>query len=329
MRKHPLTSKVRLSIPYFMYSTHPTRSIKQLLSHNIKIHSYTPMSIITNDETVIVDVIYSSIAFSPLDIYYIQVSSLKKILPDSDKYAVAINDIPVKVTIPSISDFSKVVPLRIRPTLANNFASQTEQQLSTSFAYYATVVTNPLTSLTTPFRYPNHSFTPFRIEKPAKKYDDAFIAKCASAITSTNGSTNTSTSTDASTSTNVSTSSTALLLTPEQTLEYYKQSLSSSERLSGIDHIAFLPPNATALPPPSTSAYIVQFDVLHNLISKTEGPINAIIHIQPRRLPDQVLYFPTDNYTLIDEEIESIKDFIEYETINFYNYIYTIDVENA
>lgn len=317
MHKHPIISKVRLSIPYFMYSTHPTRSIKQLLSHNIKIHSYTPMSIITNDETVIVDVTYSSIAFSPLDIYYIQVSSLKKILPDSDKYAVAINDIPVKVTIPSISDFPKVVPLRIRPTLANNFASQTEQQLSTSFAYYATVVTNPLTSLTTPFRYPNHSFSPFKIEKPAKKYDDAFIAKCANA------------STNSSTSTSTSTATASLLLTPEQTLEYYKQSLSSSERLSGIDHIAFLPPNATALPPPSTSAYIVQFDILHNLFSKTEGPINAIIHIQPRRLPDQVLYFPTDNYTLIDEEIESIKDFIEYETINFYNYIYTIDVENA
>lgn len=301
--KDTIVSKVRLSIPYALYSTHPTRSIKQLLSHSIKIHSYTPMSIITNDETVIVDVTYSHIAFSPLDIYYVQSSSLKKLLPDSDKYAVSINDIPVKVTIPSISDYTNIIPLRIRPTLANNFTSQTEQQLTTAFAYYATVVTNPLTALTTPVRYPNHSFSPFKIDKPVKKFDDSFIENCKE-------------------------STTGLLLTPEQILEYYKQSLSTFERLSDIDHISFLPPNATTLPSPSTSAYIVPFHILYDLINKSEGPINAVIHIQPRRLPDHVLYYPTDSYTLIDEEIESIKDFIEYETINFYNYIYTMDVEN-
>ena len=81
MHKH-----ARLNLPYSSFVAHPINTIKQLLSPNATVISYAVNSVVSSDETVPVDVEYTSIPTTTLAIYYVPISKLKKLIPDSAKY---------------------------------------------------------------------------------------------------------------------------------------------------------------------------------------------------------------------------------------------------
>lgn len=285
----------RLSIPYFLFTQNPTRTIKQLLGQNITIHSFTTNSIITNDETLIVDVNYSSIPFSLLKIYYIETSSLKKLMPNSEKYIVTINGCNIKISSPKLKDFPRLLPIRIKPTLTNNYSSS--GQLDTQFSYYGTTVTSPMNSLCTPLKYINHQFEPFRTEPIEPLYPPDFKSNLDNQIKS-----------------NLD----ALI---NENINHYKQAISTFYILASVDHVVSTTNFSECKL--GTTGYVIPFEQ----IPLTQD-INGIILIQPKRIPNYVLFFPTKNFTICSEELMSIKDFLTQDAINFYNFIYVRDVVN-
>ena len=146
----------RIQLPYSLFMLNPTRTIKQLLGQNITIISFTYSDVITNDENIIVDVKYTSIPISILKIYYIETSSLKHIMPNNEKYVATINGCNVKISLPNLDKDMKILPIRIKPTLSNNYSSS--GQLNAQFAYYGIPVSinNCMNYLCTPLKYINH-----------------------------------------------------------------------------------------------------------------------------------------------------------------------------
>lgn len=286
----------RLEIPYLLYSINPSRSIKQLLGQNITIHSYTPNDLITNDENLIVDVQYSSIPLSLLKIYYVETSSLKKLMPNSEKYIVTINNCNVKISSPKLKEFPKLLPIRVKPTLSNNYSSS--GQLDSQFSYYGTTVISPMNSLCTPLKYINHAFEPFHAEPVTPMYPSTFPQAINEKIKA------------------------KLQDLISETVNYYKQAISIFHILSSVDHVVATSSFDTCKL--GTTAYVLPFDKI-----PSDKNINGIILIQPKRIPDYVLFFPTNNFTISVEELRSIADFIIQDTINYYNYVYVRDVINA
>lgn len=293
-KSYPIQSE-RLEIPYFLFSLNPSRSIKQLLGQNITIVSYESNDIITDDERVIVDVKYTSIPFSLLKIYYVNVSEMKKLIPNSEKYVVTINGCNVKISSPKLKEFNKVLPIRVKATLSNNYSSA--GQLDSQFSYYGTTVTTPMNFLCTPLKYINHKFEPFETEciKPiyTKEFKDSFDKKLNEKFNE--------------------------LL--EETIKYYKQSLSTFNILSAVDHVLNVQNFSECKI--GTTGYVIPFDII-----PTNGNLNGIILIQAKRIPNFVLFYPTRNFTLCEEELISIKEFLEQDAVNYYNFQYVREVLN-
>ena len=293
---HVPTKTTRLSIPYFLYSQSSHRAIKQLLGQDITIISETPNNIISEDDHIFVDVTYSSIPLSTLRIYYIPTSSLKKLIPNGEKYVITINNCNVKISSPRLKDFPSVIPIRLKSTLSNNFTDAGQSELQ--FAYYGLTVTNPLSTFITPVKYPNHASSPFTLETISPIYPSSFTSQIQSYLSQNKDS----------------------LL--EETLKYYRQSLSNFNLLSFIDHIESTS-NFSDIKM-GTTAYIIPFDIV-----PLDRSHKAIILIQARRLPSYILYFPTNNFTITEEEINSIHHLIQQDIINFNNFHYLKTVLNA
>ena len=164
----------RIQLPYSLFMLNPTRTIKQLLGQNITIISFTYSDVITNDENIIVDVKYTSIPISILKIYYIETSSLKHIMPNNEKYVATINGCNVKISLPNLDKDMKILPIRIKPTLSNNYSSS--GQLNAQFAYYGIPVSinNCMNYLCTPLKYINHKYEPFQSEPVKPIYNESF-----------------------------------------------------------------------------------------------------------------------------------------------------------
>lgn len=291
---YPVQSE-RLEIPYFIFSQNPSRSIKQLLGQNITIISYEANDMITDDERIIVDVKYTSIPFSLLKIYYVEVSEMKQLIPNSDKYVININGCNVKISYPRLDEYKKVLPIRIKPMLSNNYSPS--GQLDSQFAYYGTTVNTPMNSLCTPLKYINHKFEPFETEtiKPifTKEFKETFDKKLNENFKH--------------------------ML--EETISYYKQAINTFNILSSVDHIIHVKDFSECKT--GTTGYVISFDIVP--INKD---INGIILIQPKRIPNYVLFYPTKNFTICEEELKSIKDFLKQDTINYYNFHYVREVLN-
>lgn len=291
---NPIQSE-RLEIPYFMFALNPSRSIKQLLGQNISILSYETNDIITDDERIIVDVKYTSIPFSLLKIYYIKVSEMKQLMPNSEKYVININRCNVKITYSDSEKYKNILPIRIKPTLSNNYSIS--GQLESQFAYYGTTVTTPMNSLCTPLKYINHKFEPFETEvvKPifTKEFKETFDKKLNEKFNS--------------------------ML--EETISYYKQAAGIFNILSTMDHILNVKDFSECKA--GTTGYVILFDII-----PIDKNINGIILIQPKRIPNYVLFYPTKNFIICEEELKSIKNFLEQDAINYYNFQYVREVLN-
>ena len=124
------------------------QSIKQLLGQHINIISHKRHSIITPDNEVIVDVNYNVIPFDQYNIYFIDKSDIKQLLPNTDKYVFSINECNVKLSSSTLNNFKKYVPVHIFTTLSNNYS--TSGQLENQFCYFALIVNEPMHNLITP-----------------------------------------------------------------------------------------------------------------------------------------------------------------------------------
>ena len=291
-------STIRLSISSSFFNTSPVRAIKQLIGPNATLISYTVSSVLTSSDELIVDATYRSLPITPFSIHYIPLSSIKHLIPNSEKYVATINSLTVKLNNPKLSDFHDYLPVRIKRTIINT-SDTYESYYSTAddstftinentvapIAYFATTVVNPLNSLITPI----HTFsTSFTIPSPTPLYPSSFTPpKCQYTI--------------------------------EDTVNNYRQTVSTIPMLSNISsisHSSSFPSSSATTSPIPTTAYIISSSVLPTT------PIHGIIVVQPKRIPDLILYYPTNSFMLSAEELASIKSFINADIINYNNYHY-------
>lgn len=286
--------KARLALPYSMYITNPAETVRQILGQHITIESMTHSDLILPDDTIVVDVIYKAINISLFQIYFVQVSNLKPIIPDSDKYIVIINDCFVKVCVPNISSYPKVVPIKILATMPSKVGSNSG--LETQCAYFGTIVTQPLNTICTPIRYINHSFEPFEVPPVKPIYPSTYISSI--------GAYNPSDS------------------ELNQMCRNYKASLILHNILNSVINVT--PAKSYAECKEGTTGYVLPFSEI-----PITQDINGIILIQSKRIPNYVMFYPTASFTICVEELESLKSFIEQETINYYNFKYATEVLNS
>lgn len=290
-----IPSTIRLSISASFFNASPVRAIKQLIGPNATLLSYTVSSVLTSSDEVIVDATYYSLPITPFSIYYIPISSIRHLIPNSEKYIATVNSHSVKLNNPKLSEFHDYLPVRIKRTMVNttdiyeSYYSTTDDSTftlndnaSVPIAYFATTVVNPLNYLITPI----HPYsTSFNILTPSPLYPSSFVPPKSQ-------------------------------YTIDDTINNYKQTVSTIpllSNISSIEHSTTFPVDSSPIP---TTAYVVSASILPS------SSIHGVILIQPKRIPDLILYYPTNTFTLSAEELASIKTFIDADIINYNNYYY-------
>ena len=327
-----LNRSLRLSINYHYFNAHPVKAIKQLIGQNAVLVSYKTNSIVSWDGNIIVDIVYRSIPIDQFSIYYIKQSDIKHLMPNSEKYITVINGCNVKLNNPKLSQFKEYLPVRIKASMINetdeyeNYYTQTinndsnnktvnmelKNNSTAPINYFATTVTNPMNSLITPLNIltlttssnngnnGNNDLvsesTSFTVSMPEKLYPDSFKP-------------------------------TKELYTLDDTIKYYKQTvLSSLPVLSSIQEIQVLDKSvksvsdlfSSSVPPSASSvAFILSLDQLRGV-----RMLYGFLLVQPRRIPDLILYYPTNTYVISEQEILSVIRFIEMDIINYNNFMY-------
>lgn len=299
---------LRLSINSSLFNSSPVRAIKQLIGPNAHLISYSTSSILTPSSELLVDVTFTSLPLSPFFIHYIPLSSIKQLIPNSEKYTATINSITIKLNNPKLTSFHDYLPVRIKPTIINSSTSydsyystidditytlsSSPSSPSSSFSYFATTVTNPLNSLLTPLSLLSSSITStssfsFTFPLPNQLYPSTFTPPPSPYSLS-------------------------------DTISNYQQTLQTIPSLSlitTITHSTTFPTNLN--PTMSSTAYIIPYTSL-----PTSSPLKGIILIQPKRIPSLILYYPTNIYTLSPSELSSIQSFVKADEINYSNYHY-------
>ena len=278
----------RRKIPYNLFLANPKKVIKQLLGQGVVIKSCVANDIITDDECFIVDIEYYAIAFSPFKFYFVNTSDLKQLIPGSAIYATQINGCNIKIVISSMDKYKKLVPITINVNMPNNVSSN--GPLDQSFSYFGKVQKQPMNFLCTPLKYPNHQFTPFKMEpiKPIFPADYKYTS-----------------------------------ITEEETKEAYKSEISATKfaLLSSIDNIVIAKSFDECKM--GTTGYVIDIKAFPKDVN-----VNGVILIQPKRIPTMVLFFPTSAFTICAEEMDSIREFIAMDEINAKNFDYCMNVLN-
>lgn len=158
-------------------------------------------------------------------------------------------------------------------------------QLPELFSYFGTIVRRPMHGLCTPLKHPGHQFTPFRIPMIPKLYPEGYKLKKP--------------------------------LTMEQTKEAYQAEMSTVQQLKKVDNIVIAKGFGDCKL--GTTAYVIPFGELPK-----DRYLNGIILIQPKRIPNVVLFYPTITFVIYPEELESIQRFLEIDEINALNYEYAM-----
>ena len=295
----------RLAINAAIFNSAPIRTIKQLIGPNAQLLNYKINSVVTPFDEIIIDVTYKDLPLSAFTIYYVPINEIKHLMPNSEKYIVTINSISVKLNNPKLNEFKDFLPVRVKNTIINdtdayehyystldgsNFELNTSASHSQPLAYFATTVSNPLNSLITPLSLIGANETAsfaFTINEPPTLYANDTSFKPPQST-----------------------------YTMDDTIQYYKQTTATIPALSLIENIVSsntFPSTDTM----TTTAYIIDASLL-----PTNKPLHGIILIQPKRIPTQILFYPTNAYTISPDELKSIKAFINAEVINFNNYHY-------
>ena len=311
-----ITKSLRLSINYKYFNSHPVRAIKQLIGQNATLISYKQNSIVKWDGNVIVDIVYKSIPIDQFSIYYVPIKDIKHLIPNSEKYVVVVNGCNVKLNNPKVNQFHDYLPIRIKKTIINdtdkyeNYYTETtdgNMELKTDSHeltnYFGTTVSNPMNSLITPLNILTNSSNlsinqseedkehekeindnyGFNVVIPPSLYPSDFKPKDMYSL--------------------------------DDTIKYYRQIAQTIPALSiiqDIKQVDKLPTSQTM----STTGYLIDVDLLPS------NGINGIVLIQPKRICELILYYPTNNYMISSEEIKSIKDFVKMDRINYNNFMF-------
>jgi len=275
----------RLKIPYTLFNISSNHSIRSILGQDIKIIDYTVQDIITDDESVIVDVTFTNIDFDEFTIYFISKNDLKHIIPNSDKYIVMINGCGVKVTTSRLSEYKEYIPIRIHPMTSNNKAG--DSQINQQFSYFSEILDKPLSNYISCMHYPNKSSSETMFQTPTPLYPSNYKPKSEQTL--------------------------------EQTISFYTKSLNQHPILHSVDAIKHTQSTPENLPASST-AYIIHIQNLSQTV-----PLYGIILFIDKRHPDYFLYFPTPNHLITIPIINTILSFHKAELINYYNWCYIMN----
>ena len=287
-------STILLTLPYHQFSLHPITTIKQHLTPNVTILSYKQSSIVTYDQTVLVEINYISLPINPFLIYYIPITDIKHLIPNSEKYICSINDCQVKLVNPKLSHFKTYLPIKVRSSMLplqdqDDFYIDDELKtnLSTPIQYFGTTVIQPMNAFCTPLSLLNkdlNSPNSFDLELPPILYPNNFKPS---------------------------------FISESDNLKNYKQCLVSAKLLNNVDEVIEIN-NTNNITYNGTTAYVINF----SLLMKMNNSIKGIILIQPKRIPEKVLWYPTNSYEISKDELHSIDRFLEFDRINYFNYQY-------
>lgn len=159
-------------------------------------------------------------------------------------------------------------------------------QLPDTFSYFGKVVRRPMHDLCSPLRYPGHQATAFKTPMIQKLYPDGYKMKKG--------------------------------YTMEETKEAYKAIIGQCNQLKAIDNVVIAKSFGECKF--GTTGYVIEFNMI-----PTDRYLNGIIMVQSKRIPNVVLYYPTNVYMLYVEELESINNFLEMDEINALNYDYVMN----
>jgi hypothetical protein len=292
-----------MKLPAYMVYNDDRLVLKQLLGNNISI-----VDIIINDviqeEFVIVDVMYNDLFINTNEIFYIESSKLKRTVHCSSKYIFNIqdtlgfkerqfHDFDQNIILSVFGELKKVIPVRINPILKQ----QSEDEL---IHYFALVVKNPLTSLITPYKYFQkcieiYQFTEMIDVKTLKMKP---LEESSSSIPE---------------SSNLS-----------EDLKIYEgeknkiRFVSSVELAKDFKDVIIDNPNREV-------AYVIDFRKIQlgRSESKRTKSLKGIIYIsENRNNPWNVLFYPTIQFKITHDELNSIGSFLSAESRNFENFNY-------
>lgn len=162
-----------------------------------------------------------------------------------------------------------------------NNNNSADGQLPESFSYFGKIIRKPMNNLCTPLKHPGHQLTPFKIPTIPKLYGEGYKLKHE--------------------------------ISMDETKEAYKSEIVNFQQLKGIDNVVVAKSFADCKY--GTTGYVIDFDLLPK-----DRNLNGIIMIQANRICNMVLYFPTIQYTIFEEELESIKSFLEMDEVNAKNF---------
>ena len=297
---------IRLSLPYTSFIAHPIGTIKQLLSKTATVLSYSVNSVVTNDETVLVDVNYTSLLIDAIYTYFVPISGLKKRIPDSSEYVVDVNGCHVKINDPSISLYHDYIPIRIIPVLAiDDEAKAYETYYSTIHDVYLTNNDDSSSNQTEKEEYKLQG-EPSMITYRGLNVLNPLTSYC-SAITSTEPF-------EAPAPIKLYTKEPKITFynyTPEATVLGYKKTIPTFNILSSVTNVKLIS-SFNEVKGDSSVAYVIEFD-------KLPRSMEGIIMIQPERQYNLVLYYPHSLLKISEELHDSIGKLIEYDYINLLN----------
>lgn len=270
----------RLLLNPTSYYLNPIKTIKSLLGHNTKIIKHQPQSIILQNDLIPVDVVYQDSNTNSNKIYYINPDKLKPLSINSNKYIYSDNN-----SDNNSDNIKFVITLNQIPT--KTFPVRIFESLKSSVGYFANIIDNPLTSLITPLKNINST-------KDVVNITNKEIFKEVNNEELKN---------------NVVTYTTGLKL------------FNTLNMIDNIIPISSIPNNTNYSTNYSTTAYLINFFQLYNELIKQlqiNNKINCIIFLySDRTLPNICLYYPTINYSITKEELDSVREFVINECEEF------------
>jgi hypothetical protein len=271
----------RIKVPYKLYYAKPLTTLHSLLGRDAKITSVKVNDVILADDTILVDVEYSTIPFNSMSIFYVPIKQLRPLIPNSTTYVAVINNHAVKVPLRGNIRFKDVLPLRVNKTITNNVVDneQSEQQ----FAYFGTVVKNPLSHFCSVLKYPGFRYQLFESIAVDKLYPANFT------VTSD--------------------------VTVDKMLKAYMYTIRNIPSLNFVNEV--VPAKTVKECTENNKGYLIEWSKMREL-----GEIRGVIVAQPERLPFSVVFIPSQTYKLMAEEVNMLNDFLEMENANYLNYEY-------
>lgn len=146
--------ETEILIPHIVYQKNPIKAIKGLLGNDVNIISYTISDVMTTNEEFLIKVVYSSVDFSPFEIY--KVKDVKRINTNSDKYIGVLCDccdscdnetskISKTINKESSKETQKTTYIKLNQNVKECYVkinTLTQNNIDEDIIYYGDIITN-------------------------------------------------------------------------------------------------------------------------------------------------------------------------------------------